>query len=206
MPLIFVAQAQEVKSQDNPVMQDRSWNLTRRSFEPPIQPVQQKKETQEIGKQIDRYTIINKIETPAQANLLSVVISVKFAQHVITVKQAIEELLVKSGYDLDSNYESEKISNFKLPEVHREIGPIPLKRAIKVLLGPAWDLQVDEISRSIQIVQIDDLSRFKSSDIALTVFWCSPSPSNLTFQPFGKIFPSASALDQYHLKEQLKSY
>jgi hypothetical protein len=44
MPLIFVAQAQEVKSQDNPVMQDRSWNLTRRSFEPPIQPVQQKKE------------------------------------------------------------------------------------------------------------------------------------------------------------------
>jgi hypothetical protein len=41
---------------------------------------QQKKETQEIGKQIDRYTIINKIETPAQANLLSVVISVKFAQ------------------------------------------------------------------------------------------------------------------------------
>jgi hypothetical protein len=42
MPLIFVAQAQEVKSQDNPVMQDRSWNLTRRSFEPPIQPVQQK--------------------------------------------------------------------------------------------------------------------------------------------------------------------
>jgi hypothetical protein len=48
--------------------------------------------------------VINKIETPAQANLLSVVISVKFAQHVITVKQAIEELLVKSGYDLDSNY------------------------------------------------------------------------------------------------------
>jgi hypothetical protein len=130
----------------------------------------------------------------------------------------ISEVL-KSGYDLDSNYESEKISNFKLPEVHREIGPIPLKRAIKVLLGPAWDLQVDEI------------------------------PSNLTFQPFGKIFPSASAknslsidtaitssktsgfitpfnkvlmslkklvilsyqkfiekLDQYHLKEQLKSY
>ncbi|SSC09273.1 PilL [bacterium endosymbiont of Bathymodiolus sp. 5 South] len=118
--------------------------------------MQQKKETQEIGKQIDRYTIINKIETPAQANLLSVVISVKFAQHVITVKQAIEELLVKSGYDLDSNYESEKINNFKLPEVHREIGPIPLKRAIKVLLGPAWDLQVDEISRSIQIVQIGD--------------------------------------------------
>jgi hypothetical protein len=32
--------------------------------------VQQKKETQEIGKQIDRYTIINKIETPAQKKSL----------------------------------------------------------------------------------------------------------------------------------------
>ncbi|VVM18483.1 hypothetical protein BSPWISOXPB_1549 [uncultured Gammaproteobacteria bacterium] len=59
------------------------------------------------------------------------------------------ELLVKSGYDLDSNYESEKINNFKLPEVHREIGPIPLKRAIKVLLGQRGICK-DEISRSIK--------------------------------------------------------
>jgi hypothetical protein len=58
-------------------MQDRSWNLARRSFEPPIQPVQQKKETQEIGKQIDRYTIINKIETPAQASIDTAITSSK---------------------------------------------------------------------------------------------------------------------------------
>jgi uncharacterized membrane protein YvbJ len=64
----------EVKSQDNPVMQDRSWNLTRRSFEPPIQPVQQKKETQEIGKQIDRYTIINKIESIKVMAIIVIVI------------------------------------------------------------------------------------------------------------------------------------
>ncbi len=118
-------------------------------------------ETQKMGKtgkqkRIDRYTLINTIATPAQADLLSVVISVKFAQHVITVKQAIEELLIKSGYNLNSNYESEKINNFQLPEVHREIGPLPLNKAIEVLLGPAWDFQVDEVSRSIQIVQIGD--------------------------------------------------
>ncbi|CAC9979749.1 hypothetical protein [uncultured Gammaproteobacteria bacterium] len=182
LPLISIAQ--EAKSQNNPVpvvpvMQDINQSpASKQSFKSPIKPAQ-KKETQETdkqkqeeqeaqetqeainkqketSKQIDRYTMINQIETPAQANLLSVVISVKFAQHVITVKQAIEGLLVKSGYDLESNYESEKINNFKLPEVHREIGPIPLKRAIKVLLGPAWDFQVDEISRTIQIVQIGD--------------------------------------------------
>jgi len=105
---------------------------------------------------IDRYTLINTIATPAQTDLLSVVVSIKFAKHVITVKQAIEELLVKSGYDLNSNYESEKISNFQLPEVHREIGPLPLERAIKILLGSAWDFKIDEASRTIQIVQIED--------------------------------------------------
>jgi len=155
------AQKKEIQETDKQKQEDQKQDKQKQ--EEKNQEEQEAQETQEAinkqketSKQIDRYTMINQIETPAQANLLSVVISVKFAQHVITVKQAIEGLLVKSGYDLESNYESEKINNFKLPEVHREIGPIPLKRAIKVLLGPAWDFQVDEISRTIQIVQIGD--------------------------------------------------
>ncbi|WP_369177860.1 hypothetical protein [Candidatus Thiodubiliella endoseptemdiera] len=130
---------------------------------------QSQKQKLDNGIKIDRYTIINTTATPAQADLLSVVISVKFAQHVITVKQAIEELLIKSGYNLNSNYESEKINNFQLPEVHREIGPLPLNKAIKVLLGPAWDFQVDEVSRSIQIVQIGDTALHVLSPDAKTL-------------------------------------
>lgn len=103
---------------------------------------------------IDRYTIINNIETPAQENPLLVVVSMKFTEATITVKQAIEALLRQSGYKLDNNYEAAKIGNFKLPKVHREIGPIALLRAIRVLLGSAWDLQIDEVSRTIQIVQV----------------------------------------------------
>ena len=102
---------------------------------------------------IDRYTTIQSIETKAQAQPLNVEISIKFAKNIITVKQAINRLLLKSGYKLNPNYESEKINNFELPKVHRELGPIPLKRAIKVLLGSAWELQIDETSRTIQIVQ-----------------------------------------------------
>ncbi len=104
---------------------------------------------------VDRYTKINNVETFAQANPLNVVISTKFAKSIITVKQAIEELLIQSGYTLNSNYEAERIGNFALPKVHREIGPIPLKRAIKVILGKAWDIQINETTRSIQIVQAD---------------------------------------------------
>lgn len=105
-------------------------------------------------KTTDNQITIRNIETFAQANPLDVVISIKFAKSIITVKQAIEDILVKSGYTLDNNYASEQVNKFSLPEVHRTIGPIALKRAIKVLLGAAWDLQVDEITRTVQIIQI----------------------------------------------------
>lgn len=108
------------------------------------------------AKLIDRYTQISNIETYAQAKPLNTIISIKFAESIITVKQAIERLLRQSGYTLNQNYEAEKTNNFNLPKVHRQLGPIPLKRAIKVLLGPAWLIQVDETSRSIQIVQNAD--------------------------------------------------
>jgi type IV pili sensor histidine kinase/response regulator len=110
-------------------------------------------QAQENAKVLDRYTLLSNIETHAQANPLNVVVSVKFAKSIITVKQAIEKLLEQSGFTLNNNYEAEKINNFKLPFVHREIGPISLKRAIKVLIGSAWNIQVDEVSRSIQVVQ-----------------------------------------------------
>jgi conjugative transfer region protein (TIGR03748 family) len=110
-------------------------------------------QAQPTNKLIDRYTVLNPIQTPAQADPLSVVISIKFAKSVVTVKQAIEQLLRQSGYILDKNYEVEKINSFTLPKVHQALGPMSLKRMIKVLLGPAWDLSVDQTTRSIQIVQ-----------------------------------------------------
>ena len=110
---------------------------------------------QQANKLIDRYTVLNPIQTPAQADPLSVIISIKFAKSVVSVKQAIEQLLRQSGYTLSKNYDLEKIKRFTLPKVHQQLGPMSLKRMIKVLLGPAWDLSVDQATRSIQIVQTD---------------------------------------------------
>ena len=64
---------------------------------------------QQANKLIDRYTVLNPIQTPAQADPLSVVISIKFAKSVVSVKQAIEQLLRQSGYTLSKNYDLEKI-------------------------------------------------------------------------------------------------
>jgi len=110
-------------------------------------------QAQQANKLIDRYTVLNPIQTPAQADPLSVIISIKFAKSVVSVKQAIEQLLRQSGYTLNKNYNLEKINRLTLPKVHQELGPMSLKRMIKVLLGSAWDLSVDQATRSIQIVQ-----------------------------------------------------
>jgi type IV pili sensor histidine kinase/response regulator len=103
--------------------------------------------------QIDRYTIIQDIETQSQANPLDVVVNIKFPKNVVNVKQAIAHLLKRSGYKLDPNYESVIIDKYILPHVHRQIGPIKLKRAIEVLLGKSWLVQIDDLNRTIQIVK-----------------------------------------------------
>jgi hypothetical protein len=71
-------------------------------------------QAQENAKVLDRYTLLSNIETHAQANPLNVVVSVKFAKSIITVKQAIEKLLEQSGFTLNNNYEAEKINNFRV--------------------------------------------------------------------------------------------
>lgn len=168
---------------------------------------------------IDRYTSINNIETPAQANPLDVVVSIKFAKSIITVKQAIDRLLISSGYTLDSNYEAEKINNFKLPQVHRKIGPIALKRAIKVLIGSAWNFQIDEVSRSIQIVQTGNNTLQILSPDAKTMLESVIAPSvldeviavsindELIVEVFNKILPGGwkVKLENEYFKQKLVS-
>jgi conjugative transfer region protein (TIGR03748 family) len=102
---------------------------------------------------IDRYTLLQDVETQAQANPLDVIINIKFPENVINVNQAIKHLLARSGYSFYESYEGKIIEEYRLPEVHRKIGPIPLKRALKVLLGNTWQINIDHLHRSISIVQ-----------------------------------------------------
>jgi len=113
-------------------------------------------QAQQANKLIDRYTVLNPIATHAQQDPLSVVVSIKFANSILNVKQAIEQLLRQSGYSLSNNYNIAKINNLTLPKVHQQLGPMPLKRMIRVLLGSAWDLQIDHQTRTIQIVIADN--------------------------------------------------
>lgn len=101
----------------------------------------------------DRYTKVDLRPLPEQLDLLSVTVSTKIPSPIQTVKQAVEFLLMRSGYTLlDLSQQSEEtaimMSN-PLPEAHRNIQTMTLRSALTMLAGPAFDLKENDVYRSI---------------------------------------------------------
>lgn len=102
---------------------------------------------------ISRYITVENKPKQAQINLLSQTVQVRFPQKVRTIQEAMEYLLNFSGYSLvaDSDRSLElKITLGKpLPLIDRELGAMPLKTALIVLAGSAFELLQDPINREI---------------------------------------------------------
>jgi conjugative transfer region protein (TIGR03748 family) len=103
--------------------------------------------------QIGRYTTVINKPTSSQVNLLSQVIQVHFPQNIITINDAVTYILHLSGYSLvDDNKMNAalKITLTKpLPLVDRNFGPMSLADALNTLAGPAFNLEHDPITRTI---------------------------------------------------------
>ncbi len=102
---------------------------------------------------VARYTILAPVATEAQKNPMSVIVTIPFQSNITTVGQAINFLLIRSGYRLASAKDSDPalpvLLSSPLPLVQRKLGPIRLSNALKTLAGPAWDLVVDPVHRLI---------------------------------------------------------
>ncbi len=102
---------------------------------------------------IGRYLTVENKPEHAQANLLSQVVQMRFPSAVQTVGDAVHYVLRSSGYSLVSpNVQSLALKNMlakPLPAVDRHLGPMPLKTALEVLVGPAFNLQEDPLNRTV---------------------------------------------------------
>lgn len=102
---------------------------------------------------IGRYSTVNPGPTPSQKSLLDTIIHTRFHQRITTVGQALDFLLMRSGYRLmkedQKNVSLMILYNYPLPEVHRDIGPIKLRDALQTLAGPAYRMVIDPLSRVI---------------------------------------------------------
>lgn len=103
--------------------------------------------------QVGRYSTLPAMPTVAQADLLATTITVSFPARIITVGEAVQYLLQRSGYRLATapviDPETADLLTLPLPAVHRHLGPITLTQALETLVGPAFRLIHDPVHRLI---------------------------------------------------------
>jgi conjugative transfer region protein (TIGR03748 family) len=103
--------------------------------------------------QTARYITTKVQPKPEQVDLLSSIIQVHFLSEVKTVGDAIHSLLQYSGYSLvETKQQSRDLQNTlkkQLPLIDRDLGPISLREGLELLIGPAFDLVVDPLNRTI---------------------------------------------------------
>ncbi|MBZ0070650.1 MAG: pili assembly chaperone [Gammaproteobacteria bacterium] len=103
--------------------------------------------------QVGRYSLLAATPTDAQANLLATTITVSFPARIVTVGEAVQYLLQRSGYRLvtgpATGPETADLLTLPLPAVHRRLGPVSLTQALETLVGPAFRLIHDPVHRLV---------------------------------------------------------
>ncbi len=111
------------------------------------------KSTPEEKIRTSRYSAVDNVAPENQINPLKVIIKTRVPQGVITLRETVEFLLVRSGYamadDVVMTEETKALLNLSIPVVHREIGPMSLDKALQMLGGEAFELIVDPVHRLI---------------------------------------------------------
>jgi len=98
-----------------------------------------------------RYTLVSTEPTTEQRDLLAQIIDVSIPSSLSpSVQDALQYVLQRSGYSLCPDTATVKVLFTRpLPAAHYRLGPIPLRSALQVLAGPAWQLTTDDVGRSV---------------------------------------------------------
>lgn len=103
--------------------------------------------------QVARYSTVDPRPSDSQKSLLNTLIHTRFHQKITTVGEALDFLLMRSGYRLqETSTDKPEIAilySYPLPEVQRELGPIRLRDALRVLAGQAYQVNIDPLNRLI---------------------------------------------------------
>lgn len=103
----------------------------------------------------DRYTLHSTSPRADQAAPMKAIINVSMGKHIVTVGDAVREVLKGSGYRWHNQTDGDKLLNaLPLPSVVRELGPIALSDALSTIAGEAWQLQTDHLNRVIWFTMV----------------------------------------------------
>ena len=100
-----------------------------------------------------RDSLLSAEPTEAQTDLLGMTVTVHVPAQIQTVGKAVGHLLRRSGYRLADREalapETMGLLALPLPTVHRQLGPMPLRRALEMLAGLTFQLVQDPVHRLI---------------------------------------------------------
>lgn len=106
-------------------------------------------EDEKTAVKLDRYTIIE-LDKYSNDYILDQIISISLPKNmVLTVQDGFGYVLNQTGYNLCDNVDVENLYNKQLPIAHYKIGPIRIGVALKKIAGPAWDVFVDDVERTV---------------------------------------------------------
>lgn len=98
-----------------------------------------------------RYTFVELVPATPQQDLMQQVIDLTVpAGPDATVGVALRFVLLHSGYTLcEDREETRELEAFPLPAAHVRLGPLLLRDVLELLVGHAWQLEVDEANRKV---------------------------------------------------------
>lgn len=98
----------------------------------------------------DRYTLHSVAPRADQAAPMNAIINVSMGKDVLTVGDAVREILKGSGYRWADNHEKDKLlDTLPLPSIVRELGPITVSDALRTVAGESWLLRSDDLNRVV---------------------------------------------------------
>ena len=97
----------------------------------------------------DRYTLQRLAASATQTDPLSTIIQTEYPAQIETVGDAVDYLLMRSGYEHLRTEEAESTLELPLPRIHRRMGPVDLRTALRTLLGTNWELKENRTLRLI---------------------------------------------------------
>ena len=97
-----------------------------------------------------RYTLVEMAPDAAQTDLLQQILDVHIpATQANSVGDTLRYVLLQSGYRLCNDPVIRALDEFPLPAGQVHLGPLPLGSILQLLVGRAWELDVDEPNRRI---------------------------------------------------------
>lgn len=97
-----------------------------------------------------RYTLVELSPGVEQQDLMQQIVDVTMPPTLAaTVADALRYVLLRSGFELCHSPQIRLLDELPLPAADFHLGPLTLESTLRILVGPGWNLEVDEITRKI---------------------------------------------------------